>query len=56
MYPCREENLFATHRLFVIYLREIFIPGDGRINEHGRCLVSDAIFNWISANQSMFES
>lgn len=31
---------------------EIFIPGDGHINEQGHRLVADAIFSWISANQS----
>jgi hypothetical protein len=32
--------------------QEIFIPGDGHINEQGHRLVADAIFSWISANQS----
>ena len=31
--------------------QEIFIPGDGHINEQGHRLVADAIFNWIDANQ-----
>jgi len=32
--------------------QEIFIPGDGHINEEGHRMVADAIINWISATQS----
>jgi len=35
--------------------QEIFIPGDGHINEQGHRLVADAIFNWIRTNQSKLE-
>ncbi len=31
---------------------DIFIAGDGHINEQGHQLVADAILNWINANQS----
>jgi hypothetical protein len=33
---------------------DIFIPGDGHLNEQGHQLVADAILNWINANQSEF--
>jgi hypothetical protein len=34
---------------------EIFIPGDGHINEQGHRLVADAIFKWMNANPTRFE-
>jgi hypothetical protein len=32
--------------------QDIFIPGDGHINEQGHRLVADAIVNWIVTWQS----